>query len=135
MAEVITGAVVTIETVDLSSNIKSLELSQTFEDVDVTSMTSGGFRKHLGGISDASVTFDFMQDWSAASVDATISPKIGDVAAVTLKKENAATSATNPLYSFNVLVTEWQPMSGSVGEVVMSSVTWPVSGSITVTTA
>ena len=134
MAEVITGAVVTIETIDLSSNIKSFELTQSFDEVDTTSMTGGGYKERKAGLSDASVAIEFYQDWAAASVDATINGKVGTTAAVTLKKSSASTSATNPLYSFNVLVTEWTPLSASVGEAAMSSVTWPVSGAITVTT-
>jgi len=133
MAEVITGGVVTLATVDLSSNVKSFELSQTFEEVDTTSMTSGGFKGRKAGLSDATLTLDLYQDWGTASVDATIAPKVGTTMAVTLKKSSAVTSITNPQYAFNVLVTEWTPLAGSVGEVAMASVTWPVSGAITVT--
>ena len=94
MAEVITGAVVTIETIDLSSNIKSFELTQSFDEVDTTSMTGGGYKERKAGLSDASVAIEFYQDWAAASVDATINGKVGTTAAVTLKKSSAATSAT-----------------------------------------
>jgi hypothetical protein len=134
MAEVITGAVCTFQTVDLSSNVKSIELSQEWDEVDVTSMTSGGYRKRKAGLSDASLTVDFYNDWAAASVNATISPRLGLTMAVTMKKSSGTVSATNPLYSFNVLVTDWKPLSASVGEAAMTSVTWPVSGVITVTT-
>jgi hypothetical protein len=52
-----------------------------------------------------------------------------------IKPVAGSTTATNPSYSFNALVSEWQPLSGAVGELATASVTWPVSGAITKATS
>ena len=44
---------------------------------------------------------------------------------------NTTVSASNPKYTFNALVAEWQPLSGAVGELAGVSATWPISGVIT----
>ena len=48
---------------------------------------------------------------------------------------DAAVSATNPSYTFSVLVSEWTPLNGGVGELATASVTWPISGAITKATS
>ena len=44
-------------------------------------------------------------------------------------------TTANPAYSFSALVSEWTPLNGAVGELATASVTWPISGVITKTTA
>jgi hypothetical protein len=48
-----------------------------------------------------------------------------------VKELNAATSTTNPAYSGVVLINDWKPVSGKVGDLQVSSVSWPFSGGIT----
>ena len=66
---------------------------------------------------------------------------IGNLANLTVKPTSAATSATNPIYKADgtgtgasqagqVLLSEWTPLNGAVGELATVSVTWPVSGQI-----
>ena len=50
---------------------------------------------------------------------------------VTVKATSAATSSTNPIYSATVLVSDWTPITGKVGELVAPSITWKVSGAVT----
>jgi hypothetical protein len=52
-----------------------------------------------------------------------------------IKPTSGTTGTTNPQYVFSALVTEWTPISGAVGELSTASVTWPISGTITKTTA
>jgi hypothetical protein len=44
-------------------------------------------------------------------------------------------SATNPKHSASALVTELPIIDGSVSDLATVSVTWPLSGAVTVTTA
>jgi len=39
--------------------------------------------------------------------------------------------ASNPSYTFSAVVSEWQALSGAVGELATISATWPISGVIT----
>jgi hypothetical protein len=79
------------------------------------------------------VTFEFHQDFQAGSVESTIYPLLGTAIACEVKPVNAATSSSNPKYSFSVLISEWTPLNGAVGDLATASVTWPISGVITKT--
>jgi len=130
--DVLTDVSVIINSVDLSDHVASVELSQSFDDIETTAFGDGG-RTRVGGLEDSSVTLSFHQDYAATSVDATINPLVGGTASVLLVPKGTAgtVSATNPAYSFTCLITEWQPLSGAVGDLNTADVTWPVSGRVT----
>lgn len=133
--DVLTDVSVIINNVDLSDHVASVELSQSIDDIETTAFGDGG-RTRVGGLEDSSVTLTFHQDYKAASagaVDATIAPLVGETAPVVIVPKGTAgtVSATNPAYTFTCLVTEWQPLSGAVGDLNTADVTWPVSGRIT----
>ena len=130
---VLTDVFCTINGVDLSDHIASVTLTTTDDVIDTTgfSSTSAAGRTRVAGLSDNSVTLEFHQDFATSSVEQTIYPLLGTTTAVVVKPTSAIVSAGNPSYSFTALVSEWQPLSGSVGELSTASVTWPVSGTIT----
>jgi hypothetical protein len=133
---VLTDAYVVVNSVDLSDHINSVEIAQSFDSVETTAFGDSG-RTRTGGLEDSSVTLSFHQDFAAASVDATIAPLVGGTASFEIRAVGTATavSATNPKYTGTVLVTEWNPISGGVGELSTADVTWPVSGQVTRGTA
>lgn len=120
-----------INSVDLSNHIDQVTLEETFADIDTTAFGSGGSKTRVAGLGDHKVTLNFQQDFAASSVEQTVYPLVGTVTSVTVKELSAATSTVNPAYSFNVLVDQWKPVDGKVGALQMSSVTWPISGSVT----
>lgn len=141
---VLTNVEVTIGGVDLSNHIASVTLGSTYDVVETTAFAgvSGAAgnvplaaKTRVAGLVDNSVTFEFHQDFEAASVEATIYPLLGTVAAVTVQPVNAATATTNPLYTFDAVVSEWTPLNGAVGELATASVTWPITGPVAKTTA
>lgn len=128
---VLQNALVTVNAVDLSDHVTSVTLDTGADDIDTTAMSSSGYKSRVGGLKEWSVQVNFQQDFAASKVDATIFPLLGTVTAVTIKAVNAATSTTNPLYSGNVLVTEYQPVANGVGELATTSVTWPGTAALT----
>lgn len=132
---VLTNALVTVNAVDLSDLVASITLSSSIDSIETTAFGTSGARARIGGLADNSISLEFHQDYSTSEVEATIFPLIGTVTTVTVKPVNAATSATNPLYTISALVSEWTPLNGSVGELATASVTWPVSGAITKATS
>jgi hypothetical protein len=132
---VLTDVSVFINNVNLSDHVASVEISQTFDEVETTAFGDGG-RTRIGGLEDSSITLDFHQDFAAASVDQTIAPLVGGTAAIRIQPVGTATpTAANPRYTGTVLLTEWSPISGAVGDLATASVTWPVSGRLTRGTA
>ena len=133
---VLTDAYVKLNNVDLSDHIASVEIAQSFDAVETTAFGDSG-RTRTGGLEDSSITLSFHQDFASGSVDATIAPLVGGTAAFEVRAVGTATavSATNPKWTGTVLVTEWNPLSGAVGELSTADVTWPVSGQVTRGTA
>ena len=132
---VLTNVEVTIGAIDLSNHIASVTLGSTYDVVETTAFAGGNVpaaaKTRQAGLVDNSVTFEFHQDFAAASVEATIYPLLGTVAACTVKPLDAAVAADNPEYQFNALISEWTPLNGAVGELATASVTWPITGVIT----
>ena len=131
---VLTNVEVTIAGVSLANHIASVTLGSTYDVLETTAFKGGNVpdaaKERIAGLVDNSVTLEFHQDFAAASVEATIYPLLGTVAAVEVQPVNAAISVDSPLYTFNALISEWTPLNGAVGELATASVTWPISGMI-----
>jgi len=132
---VLTDVQVLINTsTDISSFVSSITLNSTVNEVQTTAMGNTAITR-VGGLLDNSVTIEFYQDFATSQLESIIYPLIGTVTPMRIKPTTSATSATNPQYQFSALVSEWSPISGAVGELSTASATWPISGTITKTTA
>jgi len=127
---VLTNASVTFASTDISSYLSSITLSTSLDVVDTTSFGNSA-RTRVAGLADNQVTIEFFQDFGSGLLESIIYPTIGTSVAMVIKPVAGTTTATNPQYAFNALVSEWQPLSGAVGELATASVTWPISGAIT----
>lgn len=125
---------ISIAGTDFSSSLAAVTLDVTVDEQETTAF-GNTFRTRIGGLKDASVTFDFHQDFAAGSVDETLWDNLGGTVAVIIKPTSGSVTATNPSYSFNALVTQTQPYASSVGDMATMSVTWPVDGTVTRGTA
>jgi len=127
---VLTNAYITINGVNLSDHIASVTLTTNTDVVETTAFGSTA-RTRISGLFDNSVALEFHQDYAASSVEATIYPLVGAAStAIVVKPNGSTTSATNPAYTFNALVSEWTPLNGAVGELATASVTWNIDGAI-----
>ena len=131
---VLTNAVVKINSVDLSDHVASVELSQEVEEVETTAFGDSA-RTRTGGLANNSLSLDFHQDFASSSVDDTLNALVGGTASFEILANGTAASATNPKYTGTVLLTEWTPVSGAIGELATASITWPISGAVTRATA
>jgi hypothetical protein len=124
---VVTNAYVLFASNDISQYVTSVSLATSVDVVDTTGLGSVS-RTRVGGLYDNSVTFELNQDFAAGAIEALVYPTIGTAVAISIRPQG---SGTSPVYSFNALIAEWQPLSGAVGELATASVTWPISGPIT----
>jgi hypothetical protein len=127
---VLVNAQVIVNSVDLSTWCDQVTLEETFADIDTTAFGQGA-KTRVAGLGDHKFTAEFQQDYAGGAVDATISPLVGLTTSVTIKGVNAATSTTNPAYTFTVLVTQYKPLDGKVGDLSKTAVAWPISGTVT----
>jgi len=125
---------VSIGGTDFSSSLNSVELAEEADNLETTAFGST-WRTRIGGLKQASLTLNFMQDFAAGSVDATLNPLLGSIATVIIKPTSGTVTATNPSYTMTALVTQYSPFASSVGDIATLSVTWPISGSVTRATA
>ena len=132
---VLTNAYVTVNSVDVSDHVASVTLNSSIDVVETTAFSTTAARTRIGGLADNSISLEFHQDYATGEVEATIYPLLGNTTTVIVKPNGSTTSATNPAYTATVLVSEWTPLNGAVGELATASVTWPVSGAITKATA
>ena len=127
---VLTNPSITIGGVDLSDHINNVTLDTQYDIVETTAFGSTA-KTRVAGLADNSVTIDFMQDFGASSVEATIYPILGTATSIVIKPVAGTTTTTNPQYTISAVVSEWQPLKGGIGQLATASVTWPVSGAIT----
>jgi hypothetical protein len=121
---------VTINGTDFSSSIMAVDLSVSAADVETTAFGST-WTTHVGGLKSATIKLDFIQDFGASAIDATLWPLINTLATVVIVPTSGTVSATNPSYTALALVNSYQPFASSVGDLATLSVTFPTSGTVT----
>ena len=127
--QIIKDAQVTVGGVSLGTSVKSVEISLT-ADAKETTAFGDGWTQRIAGLKDGSIKIDFMQDYAASSVEATLFPLFGTLATVVIVPNSGTVSATNPSYTAVCLVNQLSPVAGAVGDVATQSVTWPTSGTV-----
>ena len=131
-----TAAAPTAPSVDISSYVTAVTLTQQFEELDVTSMGQS-YRAFVKGLETAQLQISFLNDWAASQVMTTLNAAYGQTIAVSMVtvKGNPTTtvSATNPSYQFSILVNNLTPVgTGGVGDEASSSITFTINSAVTV---
>ena len=124
--------------VDLTNHVQSITINRNFDELEVTAMGSSG-RQYVAGLETSTIAIDFLNDDATASVMQTLNTLVGTNAAFKICQttvagtpSTATISATNPLYTGLILVNKLTPVAGKVGDISMQSLTFTVSGAITV---
>lgn len=133
--EILKSCSVTIGAVDLSSLVESVQITHAAEKVEITSMGMTS-RRFVTGLAADAMSINFYVDFAASKTEATIYPLVGTTVTVVVKPTSAATSVTNPTYTYsNAFVESHTPLgTGKVGEVPMTQITLS-GGDIVKTTA
>ena len=126
---------VKINSVDLSDHVSSITLNRNFDELEVTAMGDVS-RRFVKGLEASSVTINFFNDTATANVLQTLQAAWGTtVACVLIQDKGTAVSATNPLYTFNILVNKTTDINGAVGELATQDITFTINGATTVATS
>jgi hypothetical protein len=125
---------VKINSVDLSDHVTNITLNRNFDELEVTAMGDTAHR-FVKGLEASSVTISFLNDTATASVLQTLQAAWGTSVAVSLLQDKGtAVSATNPLYTFNILVNKTTDINGAVGDMSTQDITFTINGATTVAT-
>jgi hypothetical protein len=122
---------VEINAVDMSAHVKAVELDIEAVDLDTTDFASGGWNERISGLKSGSAKVRFNDDYAATTVDDRIWARFGLVTTLNVRPTAAAASATNPEYQMSVLVNQFRPVGGTVGDLAVKDLTWPITGAIT----
>lgn len=126
------GVGVKINDVDLSDHVSSVSLVRKFDELEVTAMGDTA-HKFVKGLEASSVTISFFNDTATTSVLQTLQATWGTtVTCKLIQVKGTAVSATNPLYTFSVLVNNTTDVNGSVAELSTQDITFTINGATTV---
>lgn len=135
-AHTLIDAFVQFNAVDLSDHVRSVTLQTEFEAAETTAM--GGldaagrkWRTRLAGLGEFSVDVEFNQDFDASKVDATMWAALATVVPIVIRPTSSVQSATNPEFTGDILITQYTPLTGGVGDVDTVSMSWPGTGELT----
>ena len=126
---VYTDAKIEIKGVDLSAHASEVSLNYASETQDETAM-GDDTRVRKGGLKDWSVDVTFHQDYAAAAVDATLFSVVGTTVCVEIRPQNICSTATNPIYSGVVVLESYNPLGGSVGDLLDAPITLQSAGTL-----
>jgi predicted secreted protein len=118
----------------LASYLTQVELKTTANDITTTAFGSTWVTR-VAGLKEGSLTLQFNQDYAASAVDAVLWPLLGTNATVVIKPTSTAVSASNPAFTAVVVVTDYTPISGNIGDLSTFSITLPTTGTISRATA
>lgn len=126
---VLTDAYISINANVISDHGNKVELPIKFEEKDATAFGQT-YKVRRGGLGDGNLNLTLLADYVAANLDSIIWPLIGSVVPFEIRPTSAAVGTGNPKYTGSVLVAEWTPITGKVGDLVEVTVSWPTSGTV-----
>jgi hypothetical protein len=119
-----------VNSVVFSTFTQKVTLDTTIEALETTAFGGGGWKSRTGGLLDGTVGLDLLQSFAASNVDATLWPLFiaGVPFTVKVRPTSSSVSATNPEYSGSALLEKYSPLGGGVGDLAVTSISLPTSG-------
>ena len=118
---------ISINGTDLTSSGRNVSWDHGTETLDDTAFGDSA-RSAAGGLETGGFTATFNQGFGSGSVDATLNGLVGTVVPVVWGPGGATASASNPHYSRSMLITAYNPGSGSVGDQMTATVSGVAAG-------
>jgi hypothetical protein len=120
-----------INAIDLSDHVTSVTLNYAADELEVTAMGDTA-HKFVKGLESGSLTVSFLNDTATSNVLQTLNSQFGNTVAVKMVQQKVpAVSATNPLYTFDILVNNLTPINGAVGDIGTQDITFTLNSVVT----
>jgi hypothetical protein len=89
--------------------------------------------KFVKGLEAGTLTVSFLNDTATSNVLQTLNAAFGTTVAVKMVQQKVpAVAATNPLYTFDILVNNLTPINGAVGDMATQDITFTINSVVTV---
>ena len=135
MAVFLNATSVKINAIDITSYVTSATLTQAADELEITAMGDSA-RKYVAGLQTGKLDLEFLNDFTASQVSATLQTNLyTTVTAKLVPGPGTTISATNPLYTVSILINNLTPISGGVGEMSKSSLSFTCNSTIVQTTS
>lgn len=131
---VLVDAYISINSNVISDHGNKVQINAVVEEKDTTAFGQT-WKRRVGGLKDGSVDFSFLNDYVAANLDSIFWPLLGTVVAFEIRPTSDTVGAGNPSYEGSLLIKEWKPIMGAVGDLATVDVSFPVDGAVTRTTS
>lgn len=132
---VLLNAFVSVSANDLAAYCSKIELKAECEEQDATVFASGGWNERLAGLKSFELSLGLKQDVAASALDSIMWPLAFTVVTFETRLSNAAVGTSNPKYTGSILIKEWVPIAGSVGDLAEMDLTFPGTGALVRATA
>lgn len=135
-----TGASLSGTVTDLSAWVSSAEAGEDFEENDVTTMGSGGFKAFVLGLEQGMVSINFFNDYAAGGPNAilgmsgTLKPS-RTLRYLEIRQSSASRSATNPGFLAAFYNKGWRSANAQVGQAPTVAWTPTITGGFAELTA
>jgi len=129
-----TNAFASLGGVDLSDHCIRAEVTYEGEAQDDTAH-GDDTRSNAGGLLVWSMEFEFLQDYATGSVDRTMFAIVNTTTTCAVRPSATAVGANNPSFEGLGLISNYNPMAGTVGEMAKASVSVMAAGDLSRATA
>lgn len=122
--KVLKNVSVSVNAVEVGPNVREVTVHTERDKVEVTGFQAAN-KEYLPGLGDAEIELDVLVDYGASSIDAQFWPlsQTDTPFPVVIKPNLGAVSASNPSYTMQALMYEYDPIAGAVGEAATTTVT------------
>ncbi len=117
----------------LVKKVRSIAINYSAEIQDKTAMGANS-RAKIAGLKDWNVTVEFNQDFASSDYDKFMFGLVGKSSTaiwLDIRPTTAKGSASNPRYTGRGVMEGYNPISGSVGDLAVHSVTFQGDGDLT----
>lgn len=124
---------VMVNNVLLSDHAFNVDTPSTKNQEDVSGFNPTNAREFLPGQEDQTITIQFLQDFAAAKVHATLEPLYsgGSVFPIYVQPTSATPSATNPVFGGSATMYDYNGLSGALNADAQMTVNFkPAPGSL-----
>jgi hypothetical protein len=121
-----------INAIDLSDHVTAVTLNRAADELEITAMGDTA-HKFVKGLESGTLTVSFLNDTATSNVLQTLNTQFGNTVAVKMVQQKVpAVSATNPLYTFDILVNNLTPIAGATGDIGVQDITFTINSVVTV---
>ena len=139
MAQILTDAYIAVNGTAWSDHANKVTISQDIDDVDTTTFGPGSFKSYSQGMSDATITATFYQDFSqgTASLDSALYGLWSGrgTFGIEVRPTSGTAGTANPKYTMTARLYNYTPLDGSVGDASALDCTFRNAGTAGITRA